>query len=249
MPREHPLVRIDDERVGALDPGRRRTELRADPGRARVGRVDVQPDLAARGRRSPATGSTEVVDVVPTVATTAQAPSRSRRSGRMRNASSTGTRRSSSPSICAALSIDECVCSEQTTTRRSGIASRAAASAVSVAIDAVSSMWPCQLAGRPSSCASQPVDVLLELRQRRAGAPEDPDLVERGGQELGEDRRVRARVREVGEEPRMLPVRRRRQDQPVHVLEQRRERLRLLRRRRPEGCPRSQPGSTCASTG
>ncbi len=75
----------------------------------------------------------------------------------MRNASSTGIRRTSSPRTCAALSIDECVCSEQTTTRLSGSAVRAAASAVSVAIDAVSSIWPCQVAGRPRSCASQPM--------------------------------------------------------------------------------------------
>ena len=33
--------------------------------------------------------------------------------------------------------------------------SRAAVSAASVDVDAVSSMWPCQPSGRPSSCAAQ----------------------------------------------------------------------------------------------
>ena len=66
------------------------------------------------------TGSTEVVDVVPTVATTAQAPARSSASARIRYAASTGTLRSSSPAMRQAFSTEECACSEQTTTRRPG---------------------------------------------------------------------------------------------------------------------------------
>ena len=84
----------------------------------------------------------------------------------MRYASSTGTRRSSSSSTRAALSIDECVCSVQTTTRRSGIAARAAASAVSVAIDAVSSMWPCHSAGQAEQLPEPRRRPLLELGER-----------------------------------------------------------------------------------
>ena len=135
---EQPLVRVDDERVGAAR--RPRCGARDTPTpspRTRRRRAATPRPCAPRSRP---TGSTEVVDVVPTVATTAHASVVSTRSARMRYASSTGTRRSSSSSTRAALSIDECVCSLQTTTRRSGITARAAASAVSVAVDAVSSM-------------------------------------------------------------------------------------------------------------
>jgi hypothetical protein len=137
------------------------------------------------------------------------------------------------------LSIDECVCSEQTTTRRSGSAARAAASADSVAIDAVSSMWPCHSDGRPSSCPSHPRRPLLELGERRPGAPEDSDLIQRDRQQLGQDRRIRRRVREVREKARMLPVRDCGEYQPVQVVQQRRERLARLRRRL--GQPLEQP--------
>ena len=68
-----------------------------------------------------ATGSTEVDDVVPTVATTAHASVRSSASGRSRNASSAGVFRTSSPRSLHALSTDECACSEQTTTGRRAV--------------------------------------------------------------------------------------------------------------------------------
>ncbi len=58
------------------------------------------------------------------------------------------------PSMRAAFSTDECACSEQTTTLRP-VTCRAAMSAASVAVDAVSSMWPCQPSGSPSSCRTQ----------------------------------------------------------------------------------------------
>ena len=60
-------------------------------------------------------------------------------SARIRSSSSTGALRSSMPSIRAALSTEECACSEQTTTFRP-VASRAAISAASVDVEAVSSM-------------------------------------------------------------------------------------------------------------
>ncbi len=101
------------------------------------------------------TGSTEVVEVVPTVATTAHAPDRSSVSTRIRNAASTGSLRTSSPAMRQAFSTEECACSEHTTTRRPGAASRAATSAAKVEVEAVSSMCPCQPSGRPSSCATQ----------------------------------------------------------------------------------------------
>ena len=54
----------------------------------------------------------------------------------------------------APFSTDECACSEQTTTLRP-VTWRAAISAASVDVDAVSSMCPCQPSGRPSSCRTQ----------------------------------------------------------------------------------------------
>ena len=54
----------------------------------------------------------------------------------------------------AALSTDECACSEQTTTLRP-VTCRAAISAASVDVEAVSSMCPCQPSGSPSSCRTQ----------------------------------------------------------------------------------------------
>ena len=102
-----------------------------------------------------ATGSTAVDDVVPTVATTAQAPERSSKSGRSAYAPSTGVCRTSSSSSRAAFSVEECVCSEQTTTRLPGAAARAAASAVTRPAEAPSSMCPCIGSGSPSSCRSQ----------------------------------------------------------------------------------------------
>ena len=77
---------------------------------------------------------------------------------------------------------------------------------------------------------------LLELLQRRRRAPEDPDLVEPGDQELGEDTGLRCGRREVREEARALPVRQPRQEHVVEVAEHRRERLGLVRRRRRERC-------------
>ena len=100
--REQPLVRVDDDRVGAVAAVEAPAQLRADRRRARVRRVDVQPDaglLAAVGeRRRP--GSTEVDDVVPTVATTAVASSsgKSAASGTRRRPAPCGTRaRGSAP--------------------------------------------------------------------------------------------------------------------------------------------------------
>ncbi len=78
---------------------------------------------------------------------------------------------------------------------------------------------------------AEPVDgQLLQLLQRGRRAPEDPDLVEAGDQELGEHARLRRGRREVGEEARALPVRETGHEDAVEVLQDRRERLRLLGR-------------------
>ena len=79
----------------------------------------------------------------------------------------------------------------------------------------------------------EPVErQLLELLERRRGAPEDADLVQARAEQLGEDAGLRAGVREVGEEARALPVGERGQEDLVEVAEHVRERLGGLGRRR-----------------
>ena len=61
--------------------------------------------------------------------------------------------------------------------------------------------------GQPDQLGEPGDDRLLELLQRRRRAPENADVVERGGEQLGEDARSGAGGREVGEEAWTLPVR------------------------------------------
>ena len=126
------------------------------------------------------------------------------------------------------------MCSEQTTILRSGLAARAAASAVIRPDDAVSSMWPCSSPGRPSSCRSQSRVTSSSSCERRRGAPEDADLVEACDQELREDARLCCGRREVGEVTRALPVRDPRHQDLVEIAEDCRERLWCVGRRRRE---------------
>ena len=76
----------------------------------------------------------------------------------------------------------------------------------------------------------------LELRRGRRGPPEDLRYVQRRGEELRQDPRLRARRREVGEEARMLPVGDARQQHLIEVSQHRRKRLACLRR-----CLRQRP--------
>src|SRR5207244_10379279 len=87
-------------------------------------------------------------------------------------------------------------------------------------------------AARKAEELGQPVEGhRLELRRGGRGAPDEGDRVERGGEELGEDARLRGRGREVREEARVLPVRDPGQEELVEVVEHGRERLGMLRRR------------------
>ena len=98
-------------------------------------------------------------------------------------------------------------------------------------------MCPCQ-ALRKSEQLGEPVEhVKLELRRGRRDAPDERDLVQRRGQQLGEDRRLARGYGEVAEEARALPVRDRRQDQLVEIAEHVCEGLSLLGRRRGERPP------------
>ena len=102
--------------------------------------------------------------------------------------------------------------------------------------------------GQPEQLA-QPVErQLLQLLQHGRGAPEDADLVERRDQQLGQDPGLRARVREVREVARALPVRDAVHELLVQVAQHGRERLRRLRRRGGSR-ERISPGATWASTG
>ena len=66
----------------------------------------------------------------------------------------------------------------------------------------------------------QPVERhLLELLQRRRGAPEDADLIQAGRQHVGQDRGLGAGGREVGKEARALPVRQARQQHLLDVAQ------------------------------
>ena len=129
---EHPLVGVDDQRVGPLDPGERPAELGADHRRAGVGGVDVQPacrlaaqasaiagDRVDRGAGGRADRGDDGGDV---------ATGRRARRPQDENRESDAISRRVRPSIRAALATDECACSEQTTTSRP-VASRAAISA------------------------------------------------------------------------------------------------------------------------
>ena len=154
------------------------------------------------------------------------------------------TLRSSMPSMRAPFSTAECVCSEQTTSLRP-VVSRAAIIAASVAVEAVSSMWPCQPSGRPSSCAVQSSTTPSSSVDGGRRAPQKAHRVQRRRQQLGEDPRLRRAGREVGEEPRVLPVGDARQQDLVEVAQDRGERLGLVGRLRPagaHGCRRARPG-------
>ena len=211
----------------------------------------MQPDAGglARGRRSRSTGSTELVEVVPTVATTAQASVRSSASGA--DPERVVDRRLAQLELeqparlldrrVRVLGGDDDARAGLRLPRRGERDHRARRGGVlDVAVQAV----------RQPEQLREPVErQLLELLQRRRGAPEDPDLVQPGAEQLGEDARLRAGGREVGEEARALPVRDRRQ------RASRRGRGARPRTARPSPAAlggsraRTSPGSTCASTG
>ena len=124
---------------------------------------------------------------------------------------------------------------------------RAAASAASVEVEAVSSMWPCQSAGRPSSCATQRTATYsssVPAGEARRGSR----TAFRRRDQLGQDGRLRRARREVGEEARVVPVRDGRQDHLVEVAQDVRELLGLVRRRRRQRA-RQLARPTCAITG
>ena len=94
----------------------------------------------------------------------------------------------------------------------------------------MSSMWPCQPSGSPSSCRTQSAT-------RSSSSVEAGDARQRSATWFSaaaissEDRRLRRGDREVGEEARALPVRECRQEEVVEVAQDVGKGLGLLGRR------------------
>ena len=181
--RAQPLVRVDDERVGALDAVPHPAALGQDHRRAGHRRVHVQPGAgAARARRRSApTGSSAVVVVVPVVATTAHGivPARASRRPSLRRArrrASRNARRGHEADVVApetgeqrrlvhrAVGVRGGVDDERAFARAcrpprasaySTLRSRAQIRATSVLVDAVSWMTPLQASDRPIICRIQ----------------------------------------------------------------------------------------------
>ena len=192
-----------------------------------------------------------VVEVVPTVATTAKGvkPARAVLGDRrapgprasMRNASSDRRSCAAPPGRCPGRSPPCPPTSARAPTRtcaaapgprgprrrtsRPGTASRAAARATRVEAEAVSWMTPNRPGGRPSICAQPVQDHELQLGGRGRGLPEHAVDVEGGGQHLGQDGGGGGGVGEVGEEAGMVPVREAGDDEPLHVGQDARQRL------------------------
>ena len=146
-----------------------------------------QTPAASHASAIAGTGSTDPVLVVPIVATTAHASSRSSSpraaelvvGGNGAELELEQARRLGDGRVRVLGADDD----PPVRPARAGRCERAM-----VAVDAVSSMCPCSPSGSPSS-SREPVERhLLELLQGGRGSPEDPHLVQRRDQELGEDR-------------------------------------------------------------
>ena len=230
--REQPLVRVDDDRIGALDSLPGPAELRADHRRAGVRGVDVQPDVLAladlgqvrdridRGRRRrPDRGDQCTSSFEP-----AQ-PVRSHPKlgvGRdLLDRQSQQPRRLLDRRMCV-LRAEHGPARVRLPCRRQRRERRGRSRVLDV---------PVPLARQPEQLGEPIHRHQLELGRRGRGPPEDLRHVQRRGQELGEDPRLRAGGREIGEEAGVLPVRDPRQQHLVEVAQHRRERLGDLRRR------------------
>ena len=199
---------VDHDGVGELGAVECPAKLLAHRGRARVGRVEMEPGagvLAKRGDRAPGRprSSTscppserpqrafdllgERVDAHPVVAVdrdeAALEPEQPRRF-RRRN--------------FACSDVSTCPPGPQLAARRRGRRSSPSRRCRRCGRAAPS--------GRPSSCANQS-SASLDLGRGRMTSSKHRVHVQRGDDELGEDPRLRARVGEVAEETRVVPVR------------------------------------------
>ncbi|MNO86454.1 hypothetical protein D3C76_778500 [compost metagenome] len=89
---------------------------------------------------------------------------------------------------------------------------------------------------RQTEQLAQPVEGgFLQLAQRRAGLPRQPQHAQAGAEEVAKHRRQRTVGGEVAVEIRVLPMRQAGHHQVVHIIEDRRERLALLGRSSRQG--------------
>ena len=94
-----PLVRVEDDPVGALDPGPERAELRADHGGAGPGRVDMDEEaVGARDRETAAMSSVPPMLVPPVEAMTPAGRCPAARSARIAASSAPGPCRAAASS-------------------------------------------------------------------------------------------------------------------------------------------------------
>ena len=208
--RQHPLVGVDDERVGAARRPRTPSGTRGRPSpsrRRRRRRAASAPPPAPRAadrRHADPPRSTQSCRRSPRP----QPRRTDRRAPRPTSgpSASTGTVRSSIPSIRAALATDECAC-RRARPRRSG---RWRAGRRSAPPASRSRRCPrcarASRAGSPSRSRHPVEHHALELGGRGRGAPQDRHRVQRRRQQLGEDRRLGGAGGEVGEVARVLPV-------------------------------------------
>ena len=229
---EQPLVRVDHEAVGELDAVCRPALLLADPGGARVGGVDVEPgtgcvrppgelahrvDRSERRRAHSRDDTRRVVEVVAVDAHPQLVVHRNLAQlhpehprvlfhGRMR-----------------VLGAHDDVAPRHVPRGDQRCEGRGGGRVLDVAVPAF---------GEAEQLSHPVCDAQLELRRGRGSAPDERDLVQRRGEQLREDRRLRRGDCEVGEEARALPVRHGRQEKLVEVAQDIGELLRLLGSRR-----------------
>ena len=234
--REQPLVGVDDEGVGALDTVEGVAKLRADGGRAGVGAVDVQPGAVVLGeigdrrhrvdrrRRGRAHGCHDSAHVALGELLRERVGAHAELGvGRHLAELELEQPRRLLDGRVRLVGAEHYAATAANLTRGGEGAHRRGGRGV---LDVTEPG-----AGQAEELRDPVHDVLLQLRRGRGGAPQHPVRVQRRDEELREDARLGARVREVGEEAGMVPVRDGRDDQLVEVAEHVGERLALLRRR------------------
>ena len=235
---EHPLVSVDHERVGVLDPLERPAMLRADHRRTGVRGIDMEPGAGALRRRG---DRRQRVDC-----------GRRSRANRGHDGGGVGQvaqlirahpellvdRHLAQPQAQHPRGlVDRRVGllgahDELAAGRLAGGDERRQARGRGRVLDV-----PVPAAGQTEQIGDPVEHDALELGRGRRGPPQDRDRVQRRRQQLGEDRRLGRAGGEVGEVAWVLPVGDPGQQQLVEVAQHVGERLRVLRR------PRRQPGA------
>ena len=272
-----PLVRIEDDRVGALDAVPQRAALGEDHGRAGEGRVDVQPQavLRARPRRSRRRDRARSWwscrwsprrrrararrEILPHRRIERVGPHRvalvHRHDAHVRAPEAREQRRLVDGAVAVRRHVDDerLRLGLQATLRPASSRSFARARrcrATSVLVEAVSWMTPLQ-ALREADHLAQPVGRrLLDLGDRRARLPGEAEDAEPRADVVAEHRGQLGVRGEVAEEARVLPVREPRQHHAIEVTQDGVEALGLVRRgsrRASRGSSRARPATSRAA--